>query len=129
MARVLVCDDERVLRALVRATLEREGHLVEEARDGDEALALALARPPDLIILDMMMPGRTGLEVLRELRRRDGVAGTTPVVLLTARAQAEDREAAAAAGADRYLPKPFSPLELARLAAEVLDAAEVEGGA
>lgn len=116
---MLLCDDEDVLRALIRAALGGEYELVE-ARDGDEALERARADRPDLIILDMMMPGRSGLDVLPELRA-DAELGPTPVVMLTARTQAADREAAAAAGADRFLAKPFSPLELSRLVAELLD--------
>ena len=113
---VLVCDNETVLRALVRATLE-PGYEVLEARDGDEALALMAERPPDLLLLDMMMPGRTGLDVLAELR---AAGNTLPVVMVTARAQAADRVRAADAGADRFLSKPFSPAELEALVAELL---------
>jgi DNA-binding response OmpR family regulator len=113
---VLVCDNETVLRALVRATLE-PGYEVLEARDGDEALALMAERPPDLLLLDMMMPGRTGLDVLAELR---AAGKTLPVVMVTARAQAADRVRAADAGADRFLSKPFSPAELEALVAELL---------
>ena len=118
-ATVLVCDNEEVLRSLVRASLADADYEVIEARDGDESLELARSERPDVILLDMMMPGRTGLQVLEELRA-DGELGETPVVMLTARTQATDREAAAAAGADRFLPKPFSPLELARIVAELL---------
>ena len=111
MATVLVCDDEEVLRALIRATLDGGVHAVVEARDGEEALEQARRVRPDLILLDMMMPGRSGLDVLAELRA-DPDVGDTPVVMLTARTQVGDREAAARAGADRFLAKPFSPLEL-----------------
>ena len=117
---VLVCDDEDVLRALVRATLDGGDYAIVEARDGDEALARALAERPDLILLDMMMPGRSGLDVLAELRR-DPELAKTPVIMLTARTQASDREAADRAGANRYLAKPFSPLELASLVEECLE--------
>lgn len=116
---VLVCDDEEVLRVLIAAALGNDYELVE-ARDGDEVLARARAERPDLIILDMMMPGRSGLDVLPELRS-DPDLGPTPVVMLTARTQAADREAAAVAGADRFLAKPFSPLELSRVVAELLE--------
>lgn len=116
---ILVCDDEEVLRTLIGAALS-DGYALVEARDGDEALERARTERPDLIILDMMMPGRSGLDVLPELRS-DPDVGATPVVMLTARTQAADREAAAAAGADRFLAKPFSPLELSRLVAELLD--------
>jgi two-component system response regulator MtrA len=110
-ATVLLCDDEEVLRRLVRATLQTDDYRIEEAADGEEALARARSLRPDLIILDMMMPGLSGLEVLRELRA-DPAFANTPVIMLTARARPADQEEAAAAGADRYLAKPFSPLEL-----------------
>lgn len=120
--RILVCDNEQALRALVRASLELENGRYEiiEASDGDEALALTRRLRPDLILLDMMMPGRTGLDVLEELRT-DGELAETPVVVLTARVQAGDRAAAEAAGADRFLAKPFSPVELAAVVSELLD--------
>jgi two-component system, OmpR family, phosphate regulon response regulator PhoB len=120
MSKVLVCDDEQVLRALVRATLDGEGHEVVEARDGDEALEQAREHSPDLIVLDMMMPGRSGIDVLAELRR-DAMLCRTPVVMLSARTQLSDRETAVQSGADRYLPKPFSPLELAQIVEQLLE--------
>lgn len=119
--RILVCDNEDVLRDLVRASLGGNGYDLVEARDGDEALALARDTKPDLVLLDVMMPGRSGLDVLAELRADPELAGTR-VVMLTARTQAADREAAAAAGADRFLTKPFSPLELAALVEDMLAA-------
>jgi two-component system, OmpR family, phosphate regulon response regulator PhoB len=119
VSKVLVCDDEQVLRALVRATLDGTGHEVVEARDGDEALVQARLHAPDLILLDMMMPGRSGIDVLAELRR-DTVLCRTPVVMLSARTQLSDREAAVEAGVDRYMPKPFSPLELAEVVEQLL---------
>jgi DNA-binding response OmpR family regulator len=118
-ATILVCDDEAVLRSLVRASLDREYSIIE-ARDGDEALELAHSGRPDLIVIDMMMPGRTGLEVVAALRADDEFVGT-PVIMLTARAQAADRTAAGEAGADHYLAKPFSPRELAALVHEILE--------
>lgn len=117
---VLVCDNEEVLRSLVRASLEGNGYALVEARDGDEALERARRVQPDLILLDMMMPGRSGLEVLEELRR-DPALERIPVVMLTARAQLADKEAAERAGADRFLAKPFSPLKLACIVRELLD--------
>ena len=117
--RILVCDNEDVLRDLVRASLEGNGYDLVEARDGDEALTLARTVRPDLILLDVMMPGRSGLDVLAELRA-DPELAETRVVMLTARTQAADREAAAGAGADRFLTKPFSPLQLAALVEDML---------
>jgi CheY-like chemotaxis protein len=118
---VLVCDDEPVLRMLVRATLDQGDYTVIEACDGDEALACTRASRPDLILLDMMMPGRSGSDVLRQLRA-DPATAETPVIMLTARAQASDREAMNRAGASHYLTKPFSPVGLAALVEEVLGA-------
>ncbi|MDX6408892.1 MAG: hypothetical protein QOE13_1963 [Gaiellaceae bacterium] len=116
---ILVCDNEEVLRGLVSASLEGNGYTLVEARDGDEAVEQARLIRPDLILLDMMMPGQTGLEVLAELRGDPGLRDI-PVVMLTARAQVTDREAARLAGADSFLAKPFSPLELAGVVKELL---------
>ncbi len=118
-SRILLCDNEEALRTLVRAALAPAGYELEEAWDGDEALDVARTFRPDLIVLDVMMPGRTGLDVLKELRD-DGELGGVKVVMLTARAQAADRAAAQAAGADAFLAKPFSPLQLAALVEELL---------
>jgi CheY-like chemotaxis protein len=119
-SRVLVCDNEEALRALVRGALDLGDYEIVEARDGDESLDLARSCDPDLIVLDMMMPGRTGLEVLAALRA-EGRFTATPVIMLTARVQAQDRQAALDAGVSRFLPKPFSPLELASVVEELLD--------
>ncbi len=116
---VLVCDDEAPLRQLVCAALEDSDCSLVEASDGDEALALAQSLHPDLIVLDMMMPGRSGLEVVAALRT-DPAFVETPVVFLTARAQVSDRKAAAAAGADHFLSKPFSVVELATVVERLL---------
>jgi two-component system, OmpR family, phosphate regulon response regulator PhoB len=116
---VLVCDDEPVLRMLVRATLDDGRYTIVEACDGEQALERVRADHPDVILLDMMMPGRSGSEVLLELRRNPETAAT-PVIMLTARAQAADREAMDLAGATHYLTKPFSPVGLAALVEEVL---------
>jgi CheY-like chemotaxis protein len=118
MARILICDNEEPLRALVRAALD--GHEIHEARDGDEALDRARALRPDLIVLDMMMPARSGVEVL-ELLRNEPDLGKTLVVMLTARVQAPDQAAAERLGADRLMPKPFSPLRLADTVEELLE--------
>jgi CheY-like chemotaxis protein len=117
--RVLVSENEEPLRALVRRALELGDYEIVEAHDGDESVELARSCDPDLIVLDMMMPGRTGLEVLAELRAEDRFA-KTPVIMLTARAQAQDRQAAVEAGVSCFLPKPFSPLELASTVEELL---------
>jgi CheY-like chemotaxis protein len=119
-SKVLVCDNEEALRALVRGALALADYEIVEARDGDESVELARSCDPDLIVLDMMMPGRTGLEVITELRREARFA-ETPVIMLTARVQAHDREAALDAGVSVFLPKPFSPLELATIVEDLLE--------
>ena len=116
---VLVCDDEQVLVELIRASLDGR-YAIVEAGDGDEAVRRARDCRPDLILLDMMMPGRSGLDVLREVRR-DADLAQIPVVMLTARTQATDREAAEEAGADSFLGKPFSPTELVAVVAAALE--------
>lgn len=120
--KILICDDEDVLRALVRASLQGGDYDVVEASDGNEAVEIATAERPDLVLLDMMMPGCSGVEVLRQLRADPDLA-ETPVIMLTARTQENDRAAANEAGATVFLPKPFSPAELARLVDETLGAA------
>ncbi len=117
--RILICDNEAPLRALILAAVTGNGYELHEARDGDESLRLARELEPDLIVLDVMMPGRTGIEVLEELRT-DERFRDTPVIMLTARAQASDRLAAANAGATRFVPKPFSPIELGLIVEELL---------
>ncbi|MBA3365773.1 MAG: response regulator [Actinobacteria bacterium] len=119
-ATILVCDDEDVLRALVRATLAGCDYSFAEAVNGEESLQLARELCPDLIVLDMMMPGRSGLEILAEIRQ-DPPLADTPVLMLTARTQVSDRQAAAELGADRFLAKPFSPRELLSTVEELLD--------
>lgn len=104
----------------MRAALDTGAYDIHEARDGDESLTRARELRPDLLVLDMMMPGRTGLEVLQELRADPGFEAT-PVIMLTARAQASDREAAERAGATHFVTKPFSPLKLASMVAELVE--------
>lgn len=105
---VLVVDDEANIRELIVTYLRREGYTALEAGDGDEALALARTHHPALIILDVMLPGRDGLEVCRELRREGG----PPIIMLTARNDEVDRVVGLELGADDYVAKPFSPREL-----------------
>jgi DNA-binding response OmpR family regulator len=108
---VLVADDEEDIRALVAFRLERAGYEVITAADGEEALTLATTRLPDLVVLDMMMPKATGLEVTRSLRGQDETKDI-PVILLTARAQEADVARGFEAGVDDYVKKPFSPQDL-----------------
>jgi CheY-like chemotaxis protein len=118
---VLICDDEDVLRTLVRDTLADRPYTVIEARNGDEAVAAVRSARPELVLLDMMMPGRSGLDVLREIRA-DPELAETPVLMLTARTQVDDYEQASAAGATQFLAKPFSPFQLAVIVDELLGA-------
>lgn len=104
----------------MRAVLEPVGYSVIEAANGGEALERARDEHPDVILLDSMMPGHSGLYVLAELRH-DPELGSTPVVMVSARTQTSDRDAATRAGADRFLAKPFSPDELVALLEELLE--------
>lgn len=119
--KILICDDEDVLRKLVRASLARGDYELVEARDGEEAVEMAKAERPQLILLDMMMPRRTGLQVLQQIRADDQLSAT-PVIMLSARTQENDRLAVADAGATLFLPKPFRPSDLAALVATTLAA-------
>ena len=107
--RVLLVEDEPSLVLTVSDRLLAEGYQVETAGDGDTALARALAEPFDLVILDVMLPGRDGFEVCRELRSR---GSQVPVLMLTARSQVIDRVVGLKLGADDYLTKPFEMIEL-----------------
>ncbi|MGZ4690491.1 MAG: response regulator [Acidimicrobiia bacterium] len=106
--RVLVVDDEQKIREIVRSYLELEGFDVTEAPDGASALRVARDWKPDLVVLDVMMPGTDGIEVLRQLRTTSEV----PVILLTARAEEVDTLVGLSVGADDYVTKPFRPREL-----------------
>ena len=108
---VLVADDDPDILTLVGFRLERAGYEVLPARDGEEALALALERRPDLAIIDVMMPKLDGYEVTQRLRKDPATSGM-PVILLTARVQEADITRGFEAGADDYIKKPFSPQEL-----------------
>jgi DNA-binding response OmpR family regulator len=108
---VLVADDDPDILALVRFRLERDGYEVISAPDGETALDLAMARTPDLAVLDVMMPRLDGYEVTRRLREH-GPTTTIPIILLTARVQEPDLERGFEAGADDYVTKPFSPQAL-----------------
>jgi two-component system alkaline phosphatase synthesis response regulator PhoP len=128
--RILLVEDEPGLRRRLCGRLAGEGHLVEQAGDGEAGLARALTEPFDLVVLDVLLPERSGFDVCRELRRR-GVE--TPVIMLGSRGQVQDRVVGLRLGADDYLVKPFAMLELlarveARLRREVpaaRDAAQV----
>jgi two-component system phosphate regulon response regulator PhoB len=114
MLTVLIADDEPAIVELVRVTLEDDRVRVVTARDGETALACAAVFRPELIFLDVNMPGLGGLEVCARLRQDTELAGTR-IVMLTAAAQEEDVARGLAAGADHYLTKPFSPVRLLSL--------------
>lgn len=113
---VLVVDDDETVRDVVRRYLELAGHRVTLAGDGEQALDLVALAEPDLIVLDLMLPGIDGLEVCRRIRQRSAV----PVVMLTALGEEENRIAGLQLGADDYVTKPFSPKELSLRVGSVL---------
>jgi two-component system OmpR family response regulator len=117
MTRILVVDDEPRIVDVVRAYLEREGYAVLTARDGDAALERIRTDNPDLIVLDLMLPRRSGFDVLRELRAQGSSAA---VIMLTARDDVVDRVAGLELGADDYVTKPFEPRELVARVGAVL---------
>ncbi len=125
MTTVLVVDDEAPIRLLCRVNLEAEGMTVLEAADGDRGLELARAELPDVILLDVMMPGRSGWEVAEELLADESTSGI-PIVFLTARAEIRDRAKGIDLGGVDYVTKPFNPVELAPLVQDLVR--RVEGG-
>lgn len=108
--RVLVVEDEKKTASFIRKALQAEGYAVDVCHDGDEALAAPSATAYDAIVLDIMLPGRDGLSILRQWRRNHN---STPVLLLSARGEVNERVEGLDAGADDYLPKPFALAELA----------------
>jgi CheY-like chemotaxis protein len=116
---VLIADDEPSMRLLVHATIESDDYRVVEAVDGSEAWTMIKEQKPSLVLLDLQMPGRTGLEVLA-LVKGDPDLSATRVILLTSKAQETDVEKGLIAGADFYLTKPFSPLDLLTRVEEAL---------
>ncbi|GAA1679823.1 response regulator transcription factor [Fodinicola feengrottensis] len=107
-ARVLVVDDDLTVRDVMERYLTHAGYRVEVRGDGEAALAAIQADPPDLVVLDLMLPGLDGLEVCRQLRAKSSI----PVIMLTALGEEEDRVLGLETGADDYVTKPFSPREL-----------------
>jgi DNA-binding response OmpR family regulator len=122
---VLVVDDEAPIRLLCRVNLEAEGMTVLEAADGDRGLELARAELPDVVLLDVMMPGRSGWEVAEELLADETTSGI-PIIFLTARAEIRDRAKGIDLGGVDYVTKPFNPVELAPLVQDLVR--RVEGG-
>jgi DNA-binding response OmpR family regulator len=125
MARVLVIDDEAPIRLLCRVNLEAAGIEVSEAEDGKVGLASARAEPPDVILLDVMMPGMDGWQVFSELLNDERTADV-PIVFLTARAELRDQARGLELGGVDYVTKPFNPLDLAPLIEDLL--ARIERG-
>ena len=124
MSRVLLIEDEVGIRMTVQDRLEAEGYDIETAADGQEGYERALLGGIDLIVLDLMLPGKPGLDVCRDLRA-DGIP--TPVLMLTAKGQLEDRVAGLRTGADDYLVKPFEMLELVARIEAMFAARQDEG--
>jgi CheY-like chemotaxis protein len=121
VATVLVCDDQPLLRDLMRAALSGGDYRIVEAGDGAESLRLARELRPDLVVLDMVLPDRSGLDVLAELRSDPALADIR-VVLCSAGMAHVDRRVDSSLAADGYLPKPFSPREFAAVVEELLAA-------
>ena len=119
--RILVVDDEPHIRRVLEAMLGKEGFDVVTAEDGEEGLAVLAAGNVALVILDLLLPGAHGLEVLAKIRS-DPARATTPVIILTAKGQDADRDAAFAGGADDFMTKPFSPKKLVARIREILGA-------
>jgi two-component system phosphate regulon response regulator PhoB len=117
--KVMLVEDEDAVRLLLRLTLELGSVEIVEARDGQTAVERCLAERPDVVFLDWMLPGRSGLEVCREIRAQPAAEDMT-IIMLTARSGEEERRAGLAAGADDYISKPFSPEHLLDKLREVL---------
>jgi DNA-binding response OmpR family regulator len=117
--RVLVVDDEPIILRLLQVNLRLEGYEVVACASGEEGLRRAEERPPDAVVLDVLLPGIDGFEVCRHLREVPATADV-PVIMVTAQAQDEDRERGYALGVHEYVTKPFEPAELVALVREAL---------
>jgi len=111
MKRILLVEDEQAIREMLRFALEKADFQVEEAADAEQALGYIASQPPDLLLLDWMLPGMSGVDLARRLRR-DEVTRDLPIIMLTARTDEHDRIHGLNVGADDYVSKPFSPREL-----------------
>ncbi|MBM7701681.1 response regulator transcription factor [Metabacillus iocasae] len=107
-SKLLIVDDEERIRRLLKMYLEKEGYIIEEAENGDEALDKALNNDYDLILLDIMMPGKDGIEVCKYIREKKA----TPIIMLTAKGEEANRVQGFEVGTDDYIVKPFSPREV-----------------
>ena len=119
-AHVLIVEDEAIVRDVVERYLSRDGHRVSACRDGEEALAMFDADPPDIVVLDLMLPRIDGFEVCRRLRSRTDALRHVPIIMLSALAGEDDRITGLSLGADDYVTKPFSPRELSLRVGSVL---------
>ncbi|MGQ0604549.1 MAG: response regulator transcription factor [Anaerolineales bacterium] len=124
MKTILVVDDETKITQLARDYLEHAGYRVLTAHDGASALAIARSERPDLLVLDLGLPKKDGLDVTRELRRDSGNVASIPIIMLTARGEESDKLVGLELGADDYMVKPFSPKELVARVRAVLRRAE-----
>ncbi len=111
MTYILIAEDDPHIQLLIQRKLETAGYKVRTTPDGEEALKMALAEQPRIVLLDVMLPGRTGLEVCYEIKQRLGKTAP-PIIIISARGQQSDVDAGESAGADDYLIKPFSPRDL-----------------
>lgn len=125
MARILIADDDADIRHLVIYALADEGHEVSVAKDGQEALDHVVQSPPDLMLLDIMMPEMDGYDVLRSLDEK-GLRGVTKILVLTAKGSERDWKLGYDLGADRYMTKPFDPDELLQTVNDMLTASNEE---
>ncbi|MDD9311902.1 response regulator [Cytobacillus firmus] len=123
MKKILIAEDEEILRMLIADTLEDGDFEVDEAEDGEEALKLLEKKQFDLVILDYMMPGLTGLDVIRKIRGEQALNKEVKILMLSAKGQQNEQEEVLKAGADYFMVKPFSPLQLFEKVGEIVDEA------
>ncbi len=119
MANILLVEDEEVLRMLVVDVLEDEDHSIDEAIDGDEAIDLLQKNEYDLVLLDYMMPGKTGLELVQHIRQMDRNQDVK-IMMLSAKSQQADKERVINAGANYFMAKPYSPIDLVKRVEEIV---------
>lgn len=120
MKRILLAEDEEIIRMLIVDTLEDEDYHVDEATDGEEALQMFERNEYDLLILDYMMPGYTGMEVIKKVRA-GLVNSEVKILMLSAKSQKHEQEMILSVGANEFMPKPFSPLQLIEKVKAILD--------
>jgi CheY-like chemotaxis protein len=123
---ILIVEDHPTMREAMRMVLEHEGFVIREAADGAAAVEMVRAQPPDLVFLDLNIPGMTGADVLKNLKE-DPATASVRVIIVTATGE-EERERVLSLGADEYFTKPFSPLALLRTVEKVLSATTPEDG-